>query len=35
MKDLRNWSLAASYRAFMPGIDGNIPIRTVEDAGVS
>ncbi|CAG7564718.1 unnamed protein product [Fusarium equiseti] len=35
VRDIRNWSLAASYRAFMPGIDGNIPIRTVKDAGVS
>lgn len=32
LRDLNNWSLAASYRAFMPGIDGNIPIRTVEDS---
>ncbi|KAF4977197.1 hypothetical protein FZEAL_6225 [Fusarium zealandicum] len=31
IRDLNNWSLAASYRAFMPGIDGKIPIRTVED----
>ncbi|KAH7193829.1 uncharacterized protein B0J16DRAFT_336078 [Fusarium flagelliforme] len=35
VRDIRNWSLAASYRAFMPGIDGNIPIRTVEDAGTT
>ncbi|KAF5021211.1 hypothetical protein F66182_6750 [Fusarium sp. NRRL 66182] len=33
IRDLRNWSLAPSYRAFLPGIDGNIPIRTVEDSG--
>ncbi|KAM0548165.1 hypothetical protein ACHAPJ_009963 [Fusarium lateritium] len=33
VRDIWNWSLASSYRAFMPGIDGNIPIRTVEDAG--
>ncbi|KAM6532496.1 hypothetical protein FSOLCH5_001919 [Fusarium solani] len=32
LRDLNNWSLAASYRAFMPGIDGNIPIRTMEDS---
>ncbi|KAF5010452.1 hypothetical protein FDECE_3387 [Fusarium decemcellulare] len=32
VRDLRSWSLAASYRAFLPGIDGNIPIRTVEDS---
>ncbi|KAF4988983.1 hypothetical protein FGRMN_9419 [Fusarium graminum] len=30
-RDLGNWSLASSYRVFMPGIDGNIPIRTVEE----
>ncbi|EXK88757.1 hypothetical protein FOQG_08052 [Fusarium oxysporum f. sp. raphani 54005] len=34
IRDLQEWSLAASYRAFMPGIDGQIPIRTAEDAGV-
>lgn len=32
LRDLNNWSLAASYRVFMPGIDGNIPIRTMEDS---
>ncbi|KAM6537977.1 hypothetical protein FALCPG4_003870 [Fusarium falciforme] len=32
LRNLNNWSLAASYRAFMPGIDGNIPIRTMEDS---
>ncbi|KAM0207699.1 hypothetical protein ACHAPQ_006589 [Fusarium lateritium] len=31
VRDLKNWSLASSYRVFMPGIDGNIPIRTVEN----
>ncbi|KAF5968429.1 conidial development fluffy [Fusarium coicis] len=34
IRDLQKWSLAASYRAFMPGIDGQIPIRTAEDTGV-
>ncbi|KAF4340016.1 conidial development fluffy [Fusarium beomiforme] len=34
IRDLQKWSLAASYRAFMPGIDGNIVIRTAENSGV-
>ncbi|KAI7769589.1 hypothetical protein LZL87_003079 [Fusarium oxysporum] len=34
IRDLQKWSLGASYRAFMPGMDGQIPIRTAEDAGV-
>ncbi|KAM5370290.1 hypothetical protein ACJZ2D_008586 [Fusarium nematophilum] len=32
IRDMRCWSLAASYRAFLPGIDGNIPIRLATDS---
>ncbi|KAF4443919.1 Conidial development fluffy [Fusarium acutatum] len=34
IRDLQKWSLAASYRAFMPGMDGQIPIGTAEGAGL-
>ncbi|KAJ3523718.1 hypothetical protein NM208_g12342 [Fusarium decemcellulare] len=33
VRDLRNWSLAASYRAFLPGIDGGPRSIEVRDTG--